>query len=194
MIGISGLARSGKDTLAGCLKKIIEKEFNCKVEIVSLAKQLKSDLSKVIACNFHFQSDTDDTEDKNLIRPILVAYGEAMKSKWGDDVWVKKLDESLKSRVDKKFYIVADVRFDFEADYFKDNREATMIHISKNGNEMPLNDVEKVNDPLVKSKCDLQHHWPSYHPDNMHMCDDHAEILWQMIPEEQKEKWKKTLI
>ena len=193
MIGISGVARAGKDTLASCLKKIIEKEFDCEVEIVSLAKQLKSDLDKLIACNFNFQVYTEDNQEKELIRPILVAYGEAMKNKWGKNVWVKKLHESLKSRKDKKFYIIADIRFDFEADFFADERDAFLIHISKEGNEIPTNEIEKINDPLVKEKCHVSHIWPKYHPDQMQLCDSHAEILWQMVPQKAKDEWKKTL-
>jgi uridine kinase len=43
MIGISGLARAGKDTLAKSLKTIIEKEWGCEVEIIHLADTLKLD-------------------------------------------------------------------------------------------------------------------------------------------------------
>ena len=194
MIGISGVARAGKDTLAKCLKEIIEKEFDCKVEIVSLAKQLKSDLDKVISCNFNFLVHTDNTSEKNLIRPILVAYGEAMKEKWGKDVWVKKLEKSLSDKKEKKLYIVADVRFDFEAEYFQNKMNASVIHITKIGHEAPANEVEAENDPLVKKVSNIVHTWPKYHPDQMELCKSHASILWQMIPDELKEKWKKTLI
>lgn len=194
MIGISGVARAGKDTLAKCLKEIIEKEFDCEVEIVSLAKQLKSDLDKVISCNFNFLVHTDDTSEKKLIRPILVAYGEAMKEKWGKDVWVKKLEKSLSDRKEKKLYIVADVRFDFEAEYFQNKMNASIIHITKLGHEAPANEVEAENDPLVKNVSNIVHTWPKYHPDQMELCKGHAEILWQMISDELKEKWKKILI
>lgn len=193
MIGVAGLARSGKDTLSKCLKKIIEREFKCDVEIIHLADKLKSDLDKVIACNFNFQVFTENDTEKELIRPILVAYGEAMKKKWGKDIWVKKLNDSLKSRIYKKFYIVSDVRFDFEAKFFQEEMDGFVIHINKIGNEDAVNDVEKINDPLVAAECNLTHAWPPYEPDQMDECDGHAEILWQMIPEELKEKWKKTI-
>ena len=78
MIGISGIARSGKDTMSNCLKEIIEEEWDCKVEIVHLAQKLKSDLDKVVSCNFNFLVNTDNDSDKELIRPLLVAYGEAV--------------------------------------------------------------------------------------------------------------------
>ena len=193
MIGISGVARAGKDTLAGCLKEIIEKNLDCEVEIISLAKQLKSDLDKVISCNFNFLVHTDNTDEKNLIRPILVAYGESMKKKWGKDVWLKRLNKSIKGQKSKKFYICADVRFDFEAKYFQDKMDGEIIHITKIGYEAPANDVEAKNDPLVKELSDIVHAWPQYHPDQMEDCKSHANILWQMISEEKKQIWKKTL-
>lgn len=190
MIGISGIARSGKDTLALCLKKIIEQEFECEVEIVSLADQIKSDLDKLIACNFHFPVRTDNTDDKNLIRPILVAYGEAMKEKWGERVWLDKLEEKLSNRKDKKFYIIADVRFEFEAKHISE-KNGWVIHIEKIGNEAP-NETEKENDPKVAAVSDQCHSWPPL-ADNMSECDDHAEILWQMTPHYIKEQWKQNL-
>ena len=60
MIGVAGLARSGKDTLSKCLKKIIEREFKCDVEIIHLADKLKSDLDKLVSCNFNFQVFTEN--------------------------------------------------------------------------------------------------------------------------------------
>ena len=196
MIGISGVARAGKDTLARNLKTLIEKEYDVEVEIVHLAQKLKSDLDKLIACNFHFQVDTDNTNDKNLIRPILVAYGEAMKKKWGKEIWMKKLHDEIKSRKEKKFFIVSDVRFDFEADYIKENFDGFNIHISKLdkcGKKTigPANDVEEKNDPLVRFKCDIQYTWPEYHPDRMHECEQHANIIWQMAENKKGEFWKK---
>ena len=47
MIGVGGLARAGKDTLSRCLKKVIENDFDCEVEIVHLADKLKSDLENL---------------------------------------------------------------------------------------------------------------------------------------------------
>ena len=193
MIGVGGLARAGKDTLSRCLKKVIEDDFGCEVEIVHLADKLKSDLDKLIACNFHFQVFTEENSQKELIRPILVAYGEAMKSQWGKTVWMRRLEEEIKDRNPKKFFIVSDVRFDFECKYIRDKFDGWNIHIKKNGSEMAVNETEKENDPLVQKEADIKHRWPAYHPDNMHLCDDHASILWGMIPNEYKDKWRKTL-
>ena len=91
MIGVGGLARAGKDTLSRCLKKVIEDDFGCEVEIVHLADKLKSDLDKLISCNFNFHVFTENNEEKELIRPILVSYGEAMKKRHGQSLNVPQL-------------------------------------------------------------------------------------------------------
>ena len=91
MIGIAGIARSGKDSLAKELKKLIEKDHDVDVKIIHLADRLKSDLDKLISCNFNFNVFTENDNEKELMRPILVAYGEAMKEKWGKKVWLKKI-------------------------------------------------------------------------------------------------------
>ena len=193
MIGVGGLARAGKDTLSKCLKKVIENDFGCEVEIVHLADKLKSDLDNLISENFHFEAFTEGIREKELIRPILVAYGEAMKSQWGKDVWMRKLAEEIENRNPKKFFIVSDVRFDFECRYIRDNFDGWNIHIKKNGSKIAVNKTEKENDPLVQKEADIKHGWPAYQPDKMHLCDDHATILWEMIPNEYKDAWRKTL-
>lgn len=193
MIGVGGLARAGKDTLSKCLKKVIENDFGCEVEIVHLADKLKSDLDNLISENFHFEAFTEGIREKELIRPILVAYGEAMKSQWGEDVWMKKLAEEIENRNPKKFFIVSDVRFDFECRYIRDNFDGWNIHIKKNGSETAVNKTEKENDPLVQKEADIKHRWPAYQPDKMHLCEDHATIMWEMIPNEYKDKWRKIL-
>lgn len=191
MIGIAGIARSGKDSLAKELKKLIEKDHDVDVKIIHLADRLKSDLDKLISCNFNFNVFTENDNEKELMRPILVAYGEAMKEKWGKEIWLKKLENEMSKweKTKKNFYIIADVRFDFEVDYLIDKFNAETIHISKENNPY-RNEIEKLNDPLVKAKCHSAHVWPPYEPDEMHKCNGHADILWQMIPDERKAQWK----
>jgi|TARA_X000000950_G_scaffold281098_1_gene377011 hypothetical protein len=190
MIGISGLARAGKDTLAKSLKTIIEKEWGCEVEIIHLADTLKLDLDKFISSKFNFDVFTEKNEQKELIRPILVAYGEAMKSKWGENIWLNKLYKNIEK---EKFYIIADIRFDFEVKDLQEKRDGWVIHISKNGNEVPPNETEAINDPKVRAIVDQAHHWAAYGKDKIQECDGHASVLWQMISQERKEKWKTTL-
>ena len=95
MIGITGIARSGKDTLGLSLLKMINKSSTKKAKIYSIANIIKKDLNSLIKKQFGFSAFTEDTNEKNLIRPILVEYGEAMKTKYGENIWLDKLIENI---------------------------------------------------------------------------------------------------
>jgi hypothetical protein len=194
MIGIGGLARSGKDTLAINLAEIIEEDWKMDVQIFSFADALKEKINPFITKEFGISAFSEDTEDKKIIRPMLVAYGESMKTKYGQDVWYSELSNNIEQALhdDRIFPIISDVRFDFEARLIQDNG-GQVIHITKQGNEPP-NEIEALNDPLVESCADLAHTWPLYSPDLMDECRSHADILWQMIKEGHQEKWKKIYI
>jgi len=194
MIGIGGLARSGKDTLAINLAEIIEEDWKMDVQIFSFADALKEKINPFITKEFGISAFSEDTEDKKIIRPMLVAYGESMKTKYGRDVWYSELSNNIEQALhdNRIFPIISDVRFDFEAKLIQNNG-GQVIHITKQGNEPP-NEIEALNNPLVESCADLTHTWPLYSPDLMDECRSHADIIWQMIKEGHQEKWKKIYI
>jgi hypothetical protein len=123
----------------------------------------------------------------------MVAHGEQMKQKFGKDIWLKEVLGTIYEdlRYKEFFPIISDVRFDFEAEAIKKTKNGQVIHISKIGN-LPPNEIEAENDPLVRQCSDLKHSWPDYDLDQIHQCKDHAHILWQMLKQTHEEKWKKT--
>tara|TARA_R110002153_G_C13188399_1_gene485780 strand:- start:255 stop:833 length:579 start_codon:yes stop_codon:yes gene_type:complete len=192
MIGITGLARSGKDTLANNLAAIIEKDLKCEVKFYSFASAIKGQLEDFLNEYYNISPFTEDTEKKTITRPIMVAHGEQMKKYFGEDIWLKEVLKQIeqdKTLGENIFPIVTDVRFDFEAKKVQE-KGGSIIHISRVGNSPP-NEIEKKNDPLVYDIADCRHTWPSYSPDKMYECADHAMILWQMF-KESNNIWKKT--
>lgn len=187
MIGISGLARAGKDTLAKNLAYIINSELGLQVKVLSFADRIKWQMRDVIFDNYNISAYTEDTEEKQIIRDILVSHGETMKKIYGETIWADLIIEDIKNSKDKFFPIISDVRFDFEAKRVKEN-DGLVVHISKIGNEPP-NEIEAKNDPLVQKVADICHSWPEYEPDDMSECEEHAEILWQMLNQYGKQ-WK----
>ena len=187
MIGISGLARSGKDTLAKHLADMITSSLGLEVKILSFADRIKYQMQEVINKNYNIDPYTENTEEKEIIRDILVSHGETMKKIYGETIWADLIISDIKNSKDKFFPIISDVRFDFEAERVKEN-DGLVVHISKIGNQPP-NEIEAKNDPLVQKVADICHSWPEYEPDDMVECESHAEILWQMLNEGGK-KWK----
>lgn len=188
MIGIAGLARSGKDTLAKNLAEVIEDDWGCEVKIFSFAKELKSQMDDFFKKHYGISAFTEDTEEKKVIRDLLVCHGETMKKFHTNTIWADIVIDSINPK--KYFSIVSDVRFDFEVETVQ-NAYGKVIHIAKTGNKPP-NDIEAKNDPKVMELSDLSHTWPPYEPDEMDQCKGHAQILWQMLKE--NEEWKKIYI
>jgi len=181
-IGVSGYARSGKNLFAEILKDILENEYNKKVIIKSLADKLKQDLQGFIPrLNFY----TNNTQEKNLIRPLMIAYGNLMRNISETTHWTSYLDEELNKIKDKyDFVIIPDIRYNTsdkdECKWIQDKHNGKVIHIerfsydnlpnilkkkgvSKTGTtkyyqEAP-NDVELLNDPLVRRSCDINVEW-----------------------------------
>lgn len=190
MIGIAGLARSGKDTLAKNLADVIEDDWKCEVKIFSFAKELKSQMDGFLKKHYGISAFTEDTEEKKVIRDLLVCHGETMKKFHTNTIWADIVIDSIESDPKKFFPIISDVRFDFEVETVQ-GAYGKVIHIAKTGNKPP-NDIEAKNDPKVMEISDIKHTWPPYEPDEMDQCKGHAEILWQMLKE--NEEWKKIYI
>ena len=187
MIGISGLARSGKDTLANNLADIITTELGVEVKILSFADRIKQQMKDVINDNYKINPYTENTDEKEIIRDLLVCHGETMKKIYGKTIWADSVISDIKNSKHKFFPIISDVRFDFEAERVKENG-GFVIHISKEGNKPP-NEIEAKNDPLVQKVSDICHFWPEYEPNDMTECKDHSQILWEMLKQNDKQ-WK----
>jgi len=192
MIGIGGLARAGKDTLASNLTDIISEDWGISVQVFAIADILKERINPFISKEFGISAFSENTEDKKIIRPILVSYGESMKTKYGHNFWLSELysHKECTWSDNKVFPIISDTRFDFEVKSVQE-RGGQVIHITKQGN-LPPNEIEALNDPLVAKEADLNHTWPAYNSDQVDKCMDHAHILWQMLKQTHEEKWKKT--
>ena len=192
MIGISGLARSGKDTLANNFSEIISEDWGLNVKIFSFADEIKRQSDDFIKNNYKISAFSEDTKEKEIIRDFLVCHGETMKKINSNTIWADIIIKKIKESNEKFFPIITDVRFDFEAKRVQEV-DGQIVHIEKIGNKPP-NDIEAKNDPLVKKESDLCHSWSVYEPDKMNLCKDHAHILWQILKETHEKVWKKIYI
>lgn len=179
LIGISGVARSGKDLFTTVAQELL-KQRDLKTERFALAYELKSDLKDLIHAKTGIDVFTENTEEKNIIRPLLVAYGDVMRKITEGKYWTQKVEQRLgKSNADVVF--ITDIRYDHyiedECAWLQNKQGGKLIHVTKYVmSPMPQgkrfsknkqtkvyqaapNEHELINDPKVRKRADLKIEW-----------------------------------
>lgn len=165
IIGVSGVARSGKDTFFSLLKKelsVSRRDLN--VSRYAFADQIKLDLRSLLLENFNIDINQCSPEEKEIIRPLLVAYGSDVARTINPDFWISKLSKKLKtSQVDNQnIDIITDVRYPNEQEFIKNNfKKSCCVHIERFGFG-PANSEEEKNNPLLKSNSDYTISWNTF--------------------------------
>jgi len=166
IIGISGVATSGKDTLCSLIARHLNSK-NIKSQRLALADNLKNDLKSFICDKFDINIIEASSQEKSLIRPIMVAYGKTKRILSKGKHWTDMLDKEIEELLNQKIVpIITDVRYmEYPEDEFfwLKSRNGILIHISRldiNGNLItPANLEEKENDVKIKEKADLKLIW-----------------------------------
>jgi len=179
IIGISGYARSGKDLFTSVAQKIL-KEHNIKSEKFALAYELKNDLKSLIKNKVGIDVFTDDTQEKSIIRPLLVAYGDVMRKTSEGKYWTGKIENRIANSKANVVFIT-DIRYDVypedECTWLQNKQCGKLIHITKfkqgpvpTGKRFSKNKIVKIydaapndhellNNPKVKAKADCAFEW-----------------------------------
>jgi len=179
LIGIGGYARSGKDLFAKVATEILI-EHGVNVDRFALAYELKNDLKDLIFNKTGINVFTEKTEEKNIIRPLLVAYGDVMRKISNGKYWTNKLEQTIgKSKADVGF--ITDIRYDHyvedECSWLQFKQCGKLIHITKYklgpapskrriSTSKPVkiyeavpNEHEMLNNPKVKKRADFAFEW-----------------------------------
>jgi len=164
IIGISGNARSGKDTLCQIIGDLLRADgFESKR--LAFADEVKAELNDLCMNTLGISAFTDDTEQKNIIRPLLVFWGTEFRGAMNQTVWLDKVTEQMTDP--EIVYVVSDVRFTYEADALR-NMGAHMIHLERleDGKMIPpANEYERKNNKIISKQCDQTITWetlPTY--------------------------------
>ena len=175
IFGISGIARCGKDTLGKHLISKLQKSGFPTIQI-SFASVLKYDLDAFLKDKVNISAFTENTHEKEIIRPLLVAYGTNVCRKIDPDHWIKKIEKQVKASTSNKIIVViTDVRYENEGKWIKDNG-GFLIHLSRMG-QKPANFEEKANDPIVKKIADYKIKWKTF-SDEKETCNYHLSKLF----------------
>lgn len=129
VIGISGFARSGKDTVA---LHIIGSDFG--ILKYSFADPLKEAVSKLFNIPlldlYEGDREVELPEWGLSVRQILQRFGtESMRNNFGDNFWIKKAQVYVDNLSGDQILVIPDVRFENEADFCRDN--GILIHVER---------------------------------------------------------------
>lgn len=168
VVGISGYARSGKDTLASIIRDSLLSN-GIKTKIFSFAFSLKSDIDDFCLSKIGISSFSEETELKSKIRSILISYGQVQRSISNGTYWVNKLKPEIDSFFDDSgsVAIISDLRFkEYEFDEvdfirsYDNNMIITVSRIMENGIfNTAAHESEAENLPRISRVADYELIW-----------------------------------
>lgn len=159
-----GNARCGKDTAYQSIKECV---LNKEVHRVAFADELKKECDEFLTKNIGISAFTDDSQEKEIIRPFLVTYGTHLRRKLDPSCWIKKAELSIKDS-SNSVHVVTDTRYLNEADWVK-KKGGLLIYIEREGIE-PANEEEEDNNPVLKSVSDVVIHMPTFNNNYFEKC------------------------
>lgn len=166
VIGVGGFARAGKDTFVKIAKNILKENGYSSIKL-AFADPLKEEIDPFLREHYNISAWTDDTEEKALIRPYLVAHGCGKRIISNGRYWVDKIDQALETiHFNEDVVFISDCRFPNEADWLHNKWNGWFVHLKKysvtnNPYEHNLYDVapnseEAMNDPICEQKADYR--------------------------------------
>jgi len=179
LIGISGFARSGKDTFFERSKLLLEKHGKKAVR-VAFADALKSECDELLSKYTNLSAFTEKDEEKEIVRPLLVTYGTQIRRKLNDNCWIEKVQPQVIEYLKSDYYVfVTDVRFKNEAQWITMNG-GILVNVAREGIK-PANHEEHKQMHLMKGFINYDVFWPTYGSDNISTCDEHVFPLFNHL-------------
>ena len=172
-VGIAGVARSGKDSLALEVENLIRSYKGKTIYRTSLAQPLKEDCKDFIKDYLGLNVFTDSNEEKAPFREFLVWYGKVKRQQTEGKYWTNLLDERVK-QFQPDVCIVPDIRYQqYEGDevsWLKAKENNVLIHLQRiaiNGEIVsPANMDESINDSIIQNSADYKIVWPTFTDEN----------------------------
>lgn len=166
IVGLAGVAKSGKDSFYSIANQYFSR-IGIKTKRFALADQLKDDLSEFILEKIGVDVYDMSPAQKELIRPLMVAYGSTKRQQTNGKYWTSILQNKINGFKNDHVIFVTDIRYSYypedELHWLKINNNGKLIHISRIDETgifiPPANEEEKINDPILKSQSDLSICW-----------------------------------
>lgn len=159
LIGLCGLARSGKDSFFNLVKDNLPQ----KSHRVAFADALKRELDDLLIKYTRISAFTEKEEEKKIIRPLLVTYGTHVRRRLNENCWIERVENNVKHHLNAgKIVFVTDVRYENELKWIH-QLNGISIYIETRGN-FPTNEEEEVNDPILKLNSKHNFYWEKNAP------------------------------
>ena len=163
IVAVTGVIRSGKNSFADLIQaELKDTAPNLIVEQFSFAFHLRQELFQFINDNLNIDAFTEDEKEKAIIRPLLIAYGNAKREVSKNQYWIEKLHRKIE-RSNCDVALITDLRFaeteDDELGWLKRNRgfnfhlkryKFSQLRNNKVYEKAP-NEFEKRNNPKLEA-------------------------------------------
>lgn len=163
IIGISGLARSGKDSFYNLSTPFLD-ERGIKHKRLAFADELKNECDPFLKKNIGISAFTEVNKEKEIIRPLLVTYGTHIRRKLDPNCWINKIEPKIRKQKEVDLFFITDVRFKNEIDWVH-SMGGTSIHVQREG-VLPPNKDEEENDPILNSCSNFKVSWGNFNKEN----------------------------
>lgn len=161
VLGVAGVARSGKDSAFRILSKHLG------VRRIAFADALKEAVKPLCEEYLSISPFTEEPNEKNIIRPILVSVGNAARA-INHRVWIDKIvPEVHKAQAEGILPVITDVRFSEETNdecgFVQHELGGFLVHIDRilaQGEDevilqSPANESEAKNYPTIKARANV---------------------------------------
>lgn len=172
IIGISGYARSGKDTFYSRSALHLKSR---KLDAVryAFADALKEELDVLLKEHVGISAFSEKDKEKEIIRPLLVTYGTELRRKLNPNCWIEKIQDRVLSDAEQgKYVFITDVRFENEAQWVK-SQGGKMVYIEREDIK-PANSEESIQNIRMKKYIDYKIYWETFGADKTNLCDEHV--------------------
>jgi len=170
-IGIAGAARSGKDTLCRALIREFAKINMDAVRKSIAGDAVKTDLKQVLMDKFSLNAFTENSEEKEFMRPFLVEYGKMQRKKTQGRYFIDGFIPEPNA-----INILPDIRYveypEDEVYWLKNEVKGLLIFVERKG-IYDANDTEKVNNIIIKNLADYHVKWSTLDEQSL----EHREII-----------------
>jgi hypothetical protein len=177
-IGIAGAARAGKDTLCRALIRHLSTNGLIGVRKSIAGDAVKTDLKDLLLEKFNLNSFTENSEQKEFMRPLLVEYGKMQRNKTKGRYFVDGFVPQPNA-----VNILPDIRYveypEDEVYWLKNEVKGLLIFIKRKGIQ-DANDTEKVNNKIISNMADYVLEWDSLNendPKDLFHIDNYAKWI-----------------